>query len=457
MIKIKSVYACQKCGYQSAKWLGRCPDCGQWNSLIEEMPLSEAVERGGREGSGVLPAPLAEIDVSEEKRISSKIAEFDCILGGGLVRGSVVLIGGSPGIGKSTLLLQIADKYSKNGLRVLYVSAEESVKQAKLRADRIDSHGKDLFIVNQTNLSTIIGYIKKRPVDVVIIDSVQSLFRPELSSIPGSVSQVKECAGELTSLAKSKNFSLFLVGHITKEGALAGPKILEHMVDTVLYFEGGEHHNYRILRAVKNRFGSTNEVGIFEMTGGGLKEVKNPSDIFVSERPDDISGSIIVPVMEGSRPILVEIQALVSYSGYNQAARRVTGLDYNKINLLIAVLEKRARLKLANKDIFVNVAGGVKVAEPASDLAVVISVASSLKDIKIKSDMVVFGEVGLGGEVRAVTSPKKRINEARKLGFKKCIIPRGNLKGMPPEKYSIEVKAVSTVSEALKEALDLKG
>ncbi|MCK5306095.1 MAG: DNA repair protein RadA [Candidatus Omnitrophica bacterium] len=457
MIKIKSVYTCQKCGYQSAKWLGRCPDCAQWNSLIEEMPLSAAVERGGRGGSGVLPAPLAEIDVSEEKRISSKIAEFDCILGGGLVRGSVVLIGGSPGIGKSTLLLQIADEYSKNGLKVLYVSAEESIKQVKLRADRIDSHGKDLFIVNQTNLNTITNYIKKGPVDVVIIDSVQSLYRPELSSIPGSVSQVKECAGELTCLAKSKNFSLFLVGHITKEGALAGPKILEHMVDTVLYFEGGEHHNYRILRAVKNRFGSTNEVGIFEMTGGGLKEVKNPSDIFVSERPDDISGSIIVPVMEGSRPILVEIQALVSYSGYSQATRRVTGLDYNKVNLLIAVLEKRARLKLANKDIFVNVAGGVKVAEPASDLAVIISVASSLKDIKIKSDTVVFGEVGLGGEVRAVTSPKKRINEARKLGFKRCIIPRGNLKGIPPEKRSIEVKAVSTVSEALKEALSLKG
>ncbi len=449
MPKAKVFYTCGECGYQSAKWMGKCPECNQWNTLVEEVNLADDKFFKNRKQKTEAPVSIAKINVESETRIPSNIAEFDNIIGGGLVKGSVVLIGGSPGIGKSTLLLQIAQKYAQGGKKVLYVSAEESINQAKLRAHRVGSGSSNLFIVNQTNLDVIIEFLKKERFEIVIIDSIQALYRAEINSIPGSISQVRECAGELTFLAKSKIFSLFLIGHITKEGALAGPKILEHMVDTVLYFEGEQHHNYRILRGVKNRFGATNEVAIFEMSQEGLKEVKNPSNVFISERADNISGSIVVPVIEGSRPIMVEIQSLVSYSGYAQATRRVTGVDYNKVNLLIAVLEKRAKLKLANKDIFVNVAGGVKISEPASDLAVVLAVASSLKDIKIPTELCAFGEVGLGGEVRAVTLADKRVQEASKLGFKRCIIPAVNAKRLTRKKNKLDIIAVSTVLEAL--------
>lgn len=456
MSKTKTVYECQECGYQSPKWVGKCPDCNQWNTMIEQVSYKEDKAYQTREIIKDMPKSITDVDLVEEERISSKIEEFDRILGGGLVKGSVVLVGGSPGIGKSTLLLQVSSQYCNSAVKILYISAEESIKQTKLRANRIKSNSKDLFIVNQTNLNVILEYINKISPEIVVIDSVQAIYRPELSSTAGSISQVRECAGELTYLAKVKSFSLFLVGHVTKEGALAGPKILEHMVDTVLYFEGEQHHNYRILRAVKNRFGSTNEVGIFEMTETGLIEVKNPSDVFISERPEDISGSVVAPILEGSRPILVEVQALVSYSGYSQASRRTTGLDYNRVNLLIAVLEKRAKLKLANKDIFVNVVGGIKITEPASDLAVIISIASSLKDIPIKNDIVVFGEVGLGGEVRTVTRAKTRIEEAERIGFKKCIIPEGNTKGIGLDRSSMEIIPVSTIYGALKEVLKIE-
>ena len=454
MNKTKTIYTCQECGYQSPKWLGKCPGCNQWNTMIEELSYKESRTRKIRATSKEMPKSITDIELVEEGRSTSGIEEYDRILGGGLVKGSVVLVGGEPGIGKSTLLLQVGSQYCKKNTKVLYISAEESVKQIKIRANRLGANFKNLFIVNQTDLNVILEYIDKLLPEIVIIDSIQAIYRPELNSTPGNISQVRECAGELTNLAKVKNFSLFLIGHVTKEGAIAGPKVLEHTVDTVLYFEGDRHHNYRILRAVKNRFGSTNEVGIFEMTESGLMEVKNPSDIFLSERPIDTSGSVVVPTLEGTRPILVEIQALVSYSGYSQPTRRTTGLDYNKMNLLLAVLEKRAKLKLSDKDVFVNVAGGVRVVEPATDLAVVVAITSSLKNIPVSKDIIVFGEVGLGGEIRAVTQASKRMEEAKRLGFKRCVVPSGNMKGLSFKKNdNIEIKPVNTVYSALIEVL----
>ncbi|HDM37668.1 MAG TPA: DNA repair protein RadA [Candidatus Omnitrophica bacterium] len=458
MSKTKTIYVCQECGYESPKWLGKCPECGHWNTMIEEITSKELEIHKMRKSFQDIPKSLTDIDVTEERRITSEIEEFDRILGQGLVRNSVVLVGGEPGIGKSTLLLQVSSRYCTKNTKILYVSAEESIKQTKIRANRLEVNFKNLFVVNQTNLDVILEYINRLSPDIVIIDSIQTIYRPELNSTAGSISQVRECAAELSYLAKVRNFTLFLVGHVTKEGAIAGPKVLEHIVDTVLYFEGDRHHNYRILRAVKNRFGSTNEVGIFEMTDRGLKEVKNPSDIFLSERPEDTSGSVVAATLEGSRPILVEIQALVSFSGYPQPSRRTTGVDYNKVNLLIAVLEKRLKFKLFNKDIFVNVAGGVKLQEPATDLAVVCAISSSSKDIPIERDVVVFGEVGLGGEVRAVTHPKKRIEEAERLGFKKCVMPSGNSKGLSlRQDTGIKLIPVNTIYSALKEVLKPTG
>jgi DNA repair protein RadA/Sms len=451
--KVKSIYVCQECGYQSPKWAGKCSGCGQWNTMIEELSQAAQTQKK-RESYKDMPKSITDIQLIEEERITSPIEEFDRILGGGLVKGSVVLIGGSPGIGKSTLALQLASHYCSKEAKVLYVSAEESIKQTKIRANRLGANAENLFIVNQTDLSVIVEYIDKINPEIVIIDSIQTIYRPELNSTPGNIAQVRECAGELTALAKVRGISLFLIGHVTKEGAIAGPRVLEHTVDTVLYFEGDRFHNYRILRAVKNRFGSTNEVGIFQMTEAGLSEVTNPSDIFLSERPEDTPGSVVVPTLEGTRPILVEIQALVSYSGYPQPTRRTTGLDYNKVNLLIAVLDKRAKFKLANKDVYVNVAGGVKVSEPATDLAVVVAIASSLKNIPVEKSVVVFGEVGLGGEVRAVIQAKKRIDEAKRLGFKKCIMPQGNAKGSEKiERQEIDIRPVNNIYSALKEVL----
>lgn len=455
-MKLKTVYICQECGFHSAKWVGRCPDCQQWNTFVEEVEVAPVNNRQAAASSqfATEPTPINSIDIREESRFVTDINELDRILGGGIVEGSVILVGGEPGIGKSTLLLEMSHNLSAKGKTVLYVSAEESLRQTKMRAQRLGIDSEKLYIVNETNLSVILEHIKKVSPQVVIIDSIQIIYRPELESICGSVSQVKECAGQLTLLAKSSGIAIFLVGHVTKEGAIAGPRILEHIVDTVLYFEGARHTSFRLLRAVKNRFGATNEVGVFEMTSSGLKEVLNPSELLLSERSHDAPGSVVVPCIEGTRPLLVEIQALVSASIFGNPARRTTGLDSNKNSLLIAVLEKRGNLKLINKDVFINVAGGIEIDEPATDLGVILSIASSYKNAPVSQSDVVIGEVGLGGEVRAVSQVDLRINEAQKLGFKRCILPRSNLKNMN-FKGNLQLVGVSHIGEALKAAFEI--
>ncbi len=450
-MKTKVVFTCQTCGNQSPKWLGKCPDCNSWNSFVEE-DYSACPSKTKERISLYKDAPvlLKDVQVKEALRIKTEISELDRVLGGGIVAGSVVLIGGDPGVGKSTISLQISNQLVKQGKSVLYVSGEESVAQTKLRAGRLDkvSDG-NLFIVNQTDLSLIGEYIKKIKPDLVIIDSIQVIFDPSISSSPGSVSQVRECSGILTQIAKTTGASVFIIGHVTKDGSIAGPRVLEHIVDTVLYFEGDRFSIYRILRAVKNRFGSTNEIGVFEMDGSGLKEVKNPSEIFLSERPKDVSGSVVIPIIEGSRPLLVEIQALVTKSGFGYARRRSQGFDYNRLSLLIAVLEKRIGLHLEAEDVFVNVAGGIKVEDPAADLAVAMAVSSAFQEKKMPTDLVVLGEVGLAGEIRSISQISLRVNEAQKLGFKHCILPVSNFKNLEYNKKSIELSAVSTLKEAL--------
>ncbi len=450
-MKTKTVFSCQSCGYQSPKWLGRCPDCNSWNSFVEEdysAPSAKTKERKALYKDE--PVLLRDVEVKEEHRLKTGISELDRVLGGGIVEGCVVLIGGDPGVGKSTVSLQVSNQLTEKGHTVLYVSGEESVSQTKLRAHRLGA-GKDgnLYIVNQTDLSLIIEYIKKLKPDVVIIDSIQVIFEPSISSSPGSVSQVRECAGILTQLAKTSGASIFIIGHVTKEGAIAGPRVLEHIVDTVLYFEGDRFSIYRILRAVKNRFGSTNEIGVFEMTSGGLKEVKNPSEIFLSEKPHDVSGSVVVSILEGSRPLLVEVQSLLSSSSFGYARRRVQGFDYNRLSLLVAVLEKRIGLRLEAEDIFVNVAGGIKIEDPAADLGVAVAVASAFRGMPALSEAVFLGEIGLAGEIRSVSQVGLRINEAAKLGFKHCILPKNNLKNLDYKKEGIELMPVSTLAQAL--------
>ncbi|MDP3732826.1 MAG: DNA repair protein RadA [Candidatus Omnitrophota bacterium] len=455
MMKTKTVFSCQNCGYQSPKWLGRCPDCNSWNSFVEEdyaAPSAKHKERKALYKDG--PVLLKDVEVKEESRLKTGILELDRVLGGGIVEGCVVLIGGDPGIGKSTVSLQVSNQLTGGGYTVLYVSGEESVAQTKLRAKRLGA-GKDgnLYIVNQTDLSLIIEYIKKINPDVVIIDSIQVIFEPSISSSPGSVSQVRECAGILTQLAKTTGTSIFIIGHVTKEGTIAGPRVLEHIVDTVLYFEGDRFSIYRILRAVKNRFGSTNEIGVFEMSSGGLKEVRNPSEIFLSEKPRDVSGSVVVSILEGTRPLLVEIQSLVSKSAFGYARRRTQGFDYNRLSLLVAVLEKRIGLYLGAEDIFVNVAGGIKIEDPAADLGVAIAIASAFREQVALSDTLFLGEVGLAGEIRSISQVLLRINEAAKLGFKHCILPKNNYKNLEYRKEDIELIPVSTLKEALDIAL----
>lgn len=450
-MRTKTVFSCQNCGYQSPKWLGRCPDCNSWNSLVEEDYSDVTLKP--RERSAIYkdePVLLKDVEAKEEARLKTGIVELDRVLGGGIVSGSVVLIGGDPGVGKSTISLQVSDQLTKQGSTVLYVSGEESVAQTKLRAKRLGSpdSGK-LYIVNQTDLSLILEYIKKLKPDVVIIDSIQVVFDPTISSSPGSVSQVRECAGLLTQLAKTSGTSIFIIGHVTKEGTLAGPRVLEHIVDTVLYFEGDKFSIYRILRAVKNRFGSTNEIGVFQMSSAGLAEVKNPSEIFLSERPKDVSGSVVVSVLEGSRPLLVEIQALVSKSSFGFAKRRAQGFDFNRMSLLIAVLEKRIGLHLEAEDVFVNVAGGIKIEDPTADLGVAVAVASAFLEQLVMPETVVLGEVGLAGEIRSISQAVLRINEAEKLGFKHCVLPKNNFKNLDYKKGSIELISVSTLKEAL--------
>ncbi len=450
-LKQKTVFACQECGYEAVRWLGRCPDCNAWNSLVEEADFAPEFTKAGPNDfhaafSKEPPVAIDRIESIRDERFSTYIAEFDRVLGGGVVSGSVTLIGGDPGIGKSTLLLQASDSLSA-GRKVLYVSGEESIKQTKLRADRVGSASPQLFIVNETNLDSIQEYINKLRPQVVVIDSIQVVYKDALSSSPGSVSQVRLCAQELTFMAKKMGVSLFLVGHVTKEGNIAGPRVLEHMVDTVLYFEGERHMSFRLLRAVKNRFGSTNEIGIFRMEDNGLKEVPNPSGIFLEGRPKGISGFVVVPTVEGTRPLLVEVQALVSPANFAIPKRETRGIDYNRLSLIAAVLERRVGIGLGKSNIYVNVAGGVNITEPAVDLGIAVAIASNYKDVPCGYDCAVMGEVGLGGEIRSINNIEKRLKESERLGFKRVLIPKSNLSGI--NKVNMEIIPVSFLKEAL--------
>lgn len=454
MAKKKSKFVCNECGYETAKWMGRCPGCGQWNTMVEEVEVVAKGPRGAFKHSEMVSAkatPIISVETQEEQRVPTELTEFNRVLGGGIVPGSLILIGGDPGIGKSTLLLQVSALLSNKNHRVLYVSGEESIRQTKLRAERLGVQSPELYIYAETNLEMISETIEQTQSKFVIIDSIQTVHHPEVTSAPGSVSQVRECTGELMRIAKTKNIAIFLVGHVTKEGQIAGPRILEHMVDTVLYFEGERHHNHRILRSQKNRFGSTNEIAIFEMVHGGLKEVLNPSEMFLEERSQGAPGSTIVASMEGTRPILVEIQALVSPSSFNYPKRMATGLDQNRVSLLMAVLEKRMGFMLQAQDAFIKVAGGVKLDEPAIDLAVLVSIVSSFKDLSANPTDCFAGEVGLTGEVRRVTRIEQRVNEAAKLGFKRIFIPTSNIGGWDFP-AGIEVIGVERVDQALKQA-----
>lgn len=445
MAKAKTLFICQECGYESAKWLGKCPGCGEWNTMVEEIQERQSHRTSILQKA--VPVHLHEVEVTQEDRTDTGIKELDRVLGGGIVKGSLVLVGGDPGIGKSTLLLQICETVGQKA-KILYASGEESVKQIKMRADRLGVTTPNLLLMSETNLEAILHAIKDLKPDLAIIDSIQTVFKPDLTSAPGSVSQVREATISLMNLAKEKNTAVFVVGHVTKEGTLAGPRVLEHMVDCVLYFEGERHQSYRVLRAVKNRFGSTNEIGVFEMRDKGLAEVSNPSLMLLSGRPINVSGSCVICTLEGTRPVLAEIQALVSSTSFGMPRRMSTGLDYNRITLLMAVLEKRVGLNLQNQDAYINVIGGIKVDEPAADLGVITAIASSFKDFQVPSDMVVMGEVGLTGEVRAISNVDKRVNEAFKLGFKKCIVPMENAKNLSNMNGS-RVMGVKNIREAL--------
>ncbi|MGL4522808.1 MAG: DNA repair protein RadA [Bacilli bacterium] len=451
MAKIKTKYVCQSCSYEAPKWLGKCPTCNEWNTMVEEISKKDdrkVFQTGAT--SGNRPVSLQNIEAKEESRIKSSMEELNRALGGGIVPGSMVLIGGDPGIGKSTLLLQTANDIVQRGESVLYVSGEESPRQIKLRAERLGI-STGLFVLAETDMAQINYHINEVKPGLVIIDSIQTVYMSEITSAPGSVSQVRECTSQLMRIAKGDGISIFIVGHVTKDGNIAGPRVLEHMVDTVLYFEGEQHHTYRILRAVKNRFGSTNEMGIFEMQERGLVEVTNPSEVFLEERPLGVAGSVVVAAIEGTRPVLVEIQALITPTSFGHAKRMATGIDYNRMSLLMAVLEKRAGLLLQNYDAFVKVSGGLRLDEPAVDLSVALSIASSFKDMPTVGKMAAVGEVGLTGEIRRVNRIEQRIQEAKKLGFEKIIIPHKNVGGYTAPK-DIEVIAVRTIADALRVA-----
>jgi DNA repair protein RadA/Sms len=431
MAKSRSRYVCQVCGNESPQWMGKCPACGAWNSFVEEIapsPVKARVPDGRTRTRPVRPSRLSEVEVGEETRILTGVTEFDRVMGGGIMHGSLNLIAGDPGIGKSTLMTELG-RYLPDR-RILYVTGEESLRQVKLRAQRLGVDSEAFILFAETNVEEIVAAVEETDPDVMIVDSIQTIFRPDVQSAPGSVSQVRESAAALLHAAKSMDVATFLVGHVTKEGSIAGPRVLEHMVDTVLYFEGDRHHAYRILRAVKNRFGSTNEIGVFEMRDVGLREVANPSEIFLSERSYGISGSTVVCSLEGTRPILVEIQALVTPASYGTPQRAATGFDYRRLQMLLAVLEKREGLRLSASDVFVNVAGGVRLDEPAVDLGVIMAVASSFRDVPTDTGTVLIGEVGLGGEIRTVSQLELRLKEAAKLGFERAIVPKNNLKGV---------------------------
>lgn len=449
MPKTKTRFVCQQCGAISVKWQGRCQECHAWNSLVEEIEAAPSKSLGYLDYSVSTPQLITQVSAEDSFRLHTHLKEFDRVLGGGLVTDSVVLIGGIPGVGKSTLLLEVASILSQKQDKVLYISGEESLSQIKLRANRLKINSNNLYLLSEVNLDLIEKYLEELSPKIVIIDSIQTVFSPQLSSPPGSIGQVRETASHLIRLGKNKQITVLLVGHVTKDGSLAGPKVLEHMVDCVLYFEGENLQQFRILRAIKNRFGATNEVGIFQMTSTGLKEILDVSGFLLNQRPAHSAGSVIIPIIEGTRSLLVELQALVTKTSFQIPARKTTGIDYNRLALILAVLEKRTGFYLANYDVFVNVVGGIQITEPGSDLGVAVAIASSLKDKPLDPDTVLLGELGLAGEVRAVSRIESRLKEAQKLGFKKCILPKHNIT-KDLANYSLELIGVSSLKEALR-------
>lgn len=452
-----TVFFCQNCGHESTKWLGQCPGCKEWNTFVEEVVDKKSIGKAGKErGNEPQLLPLSQIEMTQDKRISTEMKELDRVLGGGIVQGSLVLVGGDPGIGKSTLLLQVCRNLSQKEIKVLYISGEESLQQIKIRAERIGTFTDSLKLLCETNLDIIRSVIDKEKPQIVVIDSIQTMYNEEVASAPGSVSQVRESTAVLMQIAKGMGISVFIVGHVTKEGVVAGPRVLEHMVDTVLYFEGDRHAAYRVLRGVKNRFGSTNEIGVFEMRSEGLAEVENPSEYMLSGKPEGASGSVVACSMEGTRPILIEIQALVCHSNFGMPRRTAAGTDFNRVNLLMAVLEKRLGLQLGNCDAYVNIAGGIRMNEPAIDLGIVLAIISSYKEKPIDEKTICFGEVGLSGEVRAVSMAEQRVLEAKKLGFETCILPKvcvEAIQGSKKEIKGIQLVGVGTVADAMKAIL----
>ena len=456
--KAKTYYICSECGYESAKWYGKCPSCGEWNSMNEEVKSAVPKTLGSAVGitSGTArmrPVKLAEISSSEEERYHTGLSELDRVLGGGIVKGSLILMSGDPGIGKSTMLLQIC-QYLGERYRILYVSGEESARQIKLRAARLQVSSENLLLLTETNLQAVLEHIRLEKPDLVIIDSIQTMNHTELSSSPGSVTQVRECTNGLMQVAKSLEIPTIIVGHVNKDGAIAGPKVLEHIVDAVLYFEGDRHMTYRILRAVKNRYGSTNEIGVFNMTQRGLEQVDNPSQMMLSGRPKNVSGTAVTCIMEGSRPIMAEIQALATTTGFGNPRRMATGFDYNRIALLLAVLEKRAGYYFSNLDVYVNIVGGLRIDEPSADLAVAIALISSLKDVPIEEQTIAIGEIGLAGELRAVSHVEERITKAMRLGLTKCIIPYHNYKNLMLNHSAIQVIGAKDVRAAFEASVE---
>ncbi len=447
MAKSKTKYVCQNCGYETIKWLGKCPGCGSFGTIQEEI-VTAVKSKGVGISSSFKPQRLAEITAEREDRVLTGLSELDRVLGGGLVAGSLTLVGGYPGIGKSTLLLQICQQLGEQGKKILYVSGEESPRQIKMRADRLNINTEMLKLLSETNMTAIESVINSESPDYVIIDSIQTMYLEEATSAPGSVTQIRETTSRLMNISKGRGITVIIVGHVTKDGSIAGPRVLEHIVDTVLYFEGDKTASYRLLRAVKNRFGSTNEIGVFEMTNEGLKEILNPSAYMLSDRPLNVSGTAVTCAIEGTRPLLIEVQSLVSFTSFNMPRRMSTGMDFNRVTILIAVLEKRAGLQLGSYDAYINITGGMRITEPSLDAAVAAAIASSYRDNPIPADTVIFGEIGLTGELRAVAMAEKRVSEAARLGFKRCIMPKSNLSKTMDIK-GIEVTGVSNVSELL--------
>jgi len=448
--KTKTKFICQECGYESPKWMGKCPGCSNWNTFIEEIEEKET-KKNNRGISSTKLMKLKDISVVEEERISTTYSELDRVLGGGIVNSSLVLVGGDPGIGKSTLLMQTADRVAKQNQKVLYVTGEESARQIKIRAERLGMESNNIYILAETNVEHIISSIEKLNPNLLILDSIQTIYNPEITSAPGSVSQVKEVTATIMRITKSSYMSTFIVGHVTKQGSIAGPRVLEHMVDTVLYFEGDTQHSYRILRAVKNRYGSTNEVGVFQMNDSGLEEIINPSSFFLESRTENSYGSVIAASMEGTRPLLIEIQALISHSSFGVPRRVTTGVDNSRAAMLMAVLEKKVGIQLQNSDAYINVIGGMQVKETAVDLPILCAIASSFKEIKIDQNTIIMGEVGLSGEIRGIKDIDKRIKEAQKMGFKRAVVPFSNIKNIKNDKVSeeIEIINVKTIEKVL--------